>query len=55
MILKQGIWPELDSNPLPLALYQLSYQANWRVVALQVHNITVDGEEYIYLIRRFVM
>ena len=28
-----------------MMLYQLSYQALWELVNLQVRNITVDGEE----------
>ena len=30
-------------------LYQLSYQANWELVRLWVHNIPVDGEKYIVM------
>ena len=43
-------WPERNSNPWPLligaVLYQLSYQANWEVVALRVPNTSVDSVEY---------
>ena len=27
-------------------LYQLSYQAKWKLVTLWVHDLPVDGEEY---------
>ena len=31
------------------ALYQLSYQVNWELVTLRTCNISVDGEEYIFV------
>ena len=31
-------------------LYQLSYQANWKLATLWVCNIPLDGEEYIWVI-----
>ena len=33
-------------------LYQLSYQANWELVTLKVHNIPIDGEEYKWIYER---
>ena len=46
---------KFETRPSPLmnfrtantgaALYQLSYKANWELVTLWVHNITIDGKE----------
>ena len=46
--------PRRDSNPsatwllyTSVVLYQLSYQAIWELFTLWVHNIPIDGEEYV--------
>ena len=48
--------PEKDLKSWPLdtgaVLYQLNYQANWKLVTLLVHNIPVDGKEYKWIYER---
>ena len=38
-----GIWTH-DLGDTGALLYQLSYQVNWELVTLWVHNIPVEGE-----------
>ena len=47
--MKDHIWTEWDSThdlcDTGVVLYQLSFQANWELVTLWVHNIPVDVED----------